>query len=163
MRSPSPAQPAARDFFSAMACRRLPTAAWPSIGPQQLLREGKIVAIKGLGGYHLACDARNAEANAALRERKFRKEKPFAVMARDLETARTLVELSPEAEALLQSIARPIVLAPKKQEFPGVAPDNNELGVMLPYTPLQHLLFAAGAPDCAGHDQREPLQRTYCL
>ena len=112
----------------------------------QLLREGKIVAIKGLGGYHLACDARNPEANAALRERKFRKEKPFAVMARDLATAQSLVELSPEAEALLQSIARPIVLAPRKQEFVGVAPDNDELGVMLPSTPLQHLLFAAGAP-----------------
>ncbi len=113
----------------------------------QLLREGKIVAIKGLGGYHLACDARNHEANAALRERKFRKEKPFAVMARDLETARSLVELSAEAEALLQSIARPIVLAPSKQELPGVAPGNDDLGVMLPYTPLQHLLFAAGAPN----------------
>ena len=112
----------------------------------QLLREGKIVAIKGLGGYHLACDARNSEANAALRERKFRKEKPFAVMARDLETAQSLVELSPDAEALLQSIARPIVLAPRKEEFVGIAPDNDELGVMLPYAPLQHLLFAAGAP-----------------
>src|SRR5277367_6213005 len=113
----------------------------------ELLRDGKIVAIKGLGGYHLACDARNPEANLALRERKFRKEKPFAVMARDLETARNLVHLSPEAEALLQSTARPIVLAPAKRELVGVALDNVELGVMLPYTPLQHLLFAAGAPD----------------
>jgi hydrogenase maturation protein HypF len=113
----------------------------------QLLREGKIVAVKGLGGYHLACDARNPKANAALRERKFRKEKPFALMARDLETASNLVELSSEAEALLTSIARPIVLAPKKQEIDGVAPENDEFGVMLPYTPLQHLLFACGAPD----------------
>jgi hydrogenase maturation protein HypF len=113
----------------------------------QLLRDGKVVAIKGLGGYHLACDARNPEANAALRERKFRKEKPFAVMARDLETARNLVELSSDAEALLQSIARPIVLAPSKQELIDVAPDNHELGIMLPYTPLQHLIFASGAPD----------------
>lgn len=113
----------------------------------QLLREGKIVAVKGLGGYHLACDARNFEPIAALRERKFRKEKPFALMARNLEIARTLVELSPDAEALLTSIARPIVLAPKKEELAGVAPDNDELGVMLPYTPLHHLLFAAGAPD----------------
>ncbi len=113
----------------------------------QLLGEGKIVAIKGLGGYHLACNARNPEANAALRERKFRKEKPFALMAKDLETARGLVQLSPDAEALLKSIARPIVLAPNKQELAGVAPGNDELGVMLPYTPLHHLLFAAGAPD----------------
>lgn len=113
----------------------------------QLLHEGKIVAIKGLGGYHLACDARNPEANAALRERKFRKEKPFALMAKNLDVARSLVELSADAEALLTSIARPIVLAPKKQELTGIAPDNHELGVMLPYTPLHHLLFAAGAPD----------------
>src|SRR5277367_2654381 len=103
----------------------------------QLLRGGKIVAIKGLGGYHLACDARNPEANAALRERKFRKEKPFAVMARDLETARKLVQLSLETEVLLQSTARPIVLAPRKLELAGVAPDNHAFGVMLPYTPLQ--------------------------
>jgi hydrogenase maturation protein HypF len=113
----------------------------------QLLCEGKIVAIKGLGGYHLACDARNPEANVALRARKFRKEKPFALMAKDLETARGLVQLSPDAEVLLTSIARPIVLAPKKLALDGVAPENDELGVMLPYTPLHHLLFAAGAPD----------------
>src|SRR5271163_1365900 len=113
----------------------------------ELLREGKIVAIKGLGGYHLACDARNPEANAALRERKFRKEKPFALMAKNLDVARSLVELSVEAEELLTSIARPIVLAPKKQGLAGVAPENDELGVMLPYTPLHHLLFAACAPD----------------
>jgi hydrogenase maturation protein HypF len=113
----------------------------------QLLCEGKIVAVKGLGGYHLACDARNAKANVALRARKFRKEKPFALMVRDIETARTLVQLSHDAEILLTSIARPIVLVPKKKELAGVAPENDELGVMLPYTPLHHLLFAAGAPD----------------
>ena len=113
----------------------------------QLLCEDKIVAVKGLGGYHLTCDARNSTATAALRERKFRKEKPFALMANDLETARNLIQLSPEAEALLTSIARPIVLAPKKLELDGVAPENDELGVMLPYTPLHYLLFVAGAPD----------------
>jgi hydrogenase maturation protein HypF len=113
----------------------------------QLLREGKIVAIKGLGGYHLACDARNAKANTALRERKYRKEKPFAVMVRDLNCAGDLIHMSPDTEALLLSPARPIVLAPSKVELDGVAPGNNELGVMLPYTPLQHLLFAAGVPD----------------
>jgi hydrogenase maturation protein HypF len=112
-----------------------------------LLREGKIVAIKGLGGFHLACDARNPSANAALRARKFRKEKPFALMARSLEIARNLIRLSPDAEVLLTSIARPILLAPKKLELAGVAPENDELGVMLPYAPLHHLLFAAGAPD----------------
>jgi hydrogenase maturation protein HypF len=113
----------------------------------QLLCEGKIVAVKGLGGYHLACHAFDACANAALRERKFRKEKPFAVMARNLHVARTLVTLSPQAEQLMTSIAHPIVLAPARLSLDGVAPDNDDLGVMLPYTPLQHLLFAAGAPE----------------
>ncbi|MGC2109351.1 MAG: carbamoyltransferase HypF [Candidatus Korobacteraceae bacterium] len=112
-----------------------------------LLCEGKIVAIKGLGGYHLACDAGNAAAVGELRERKYRKEKAFAVMVKDVENARGVVELSPEAEELLTSVARPIVLVPAKIDLPGVAPDHNELGIMLPYTPLQHLLFAAGAPE----------------
>jgi hydrogenase maturation protein HypF len=113
----------------------------------KLLRDGKIVAIKGLGGYHLACNAQNPASNMALRERKFRKEKPFAIMAKDIEAARQLVSLTPDAEALLTSLARPIVLAPARIELEGVAPENRDLGVMLPYTPLQHLLFVAGAPD----------------
>jgi hydrogenase maturation protein HypF len=117
----------------------------------QLLNGGSILAVKGLGGYHLSCDASNAAAVAALRERKFRKEKPFALMARNLDVARKLVELSEDAERLLTSSARPIVLAPVKAEpgkvADGVAPNNNDLGVMLPYTPLHHLLFAAGAPE----------------
>ncbi len=112
----------------------------------ELLNAGQILAVKGLGGYHLACDAHNRDAVAALRERKFRKEKPFALMAKNLDAARALVELSSDAEALLTSIARPIVLAPTKVELDGVALENGELGVMLPYTPLHHLLFAAGAP-----------------
>ena len=127
----------------------------------QLLKDGSIVAVKGLGGYHLACDASNAMAVAALRGRKFRKEKPFALMARDLEVARRLVELSGKAEQLLRSEARPIVLARARarpdgvtpdgvrsyEVAPEVAPENDELGVMLPYTPLHYLLFAAGAPE----------------
>jgi hydrogenase maturation protein HypF len=117
----------------------------------QLLRDGSILAVKGLGGYHLVCDASNPAAVAALRERKYRKEKPFAIMARDLDVAHDLVELSSAAEELLQSSARPIVLAPAKfplaRVAPDVAPENNELGVMLPYTPLHYLLFAAGAPE----------------
>jgi hydrogenase maturation protein HypF len=112
-----------------------------------LLREGQIVAVKGLGGYHLACDALNSVAVLTLRERKFRKEKPFALMVPDLECARRLVSLSADAESLLTSAARPIVLAKAKVTLSGVAPENGDLGVMLPYTPLHHLLFAAGAPD----------------
>ncbi|MGB8908150.1 MAG: carbamoyltransferase HypF [Candidatus Cybelea sp.] len=112
-----------------------------------LLREGAILAVKGLGGYHLACDARRPDAIANLRDRKYRKERPFALMVRDLETARTLVELSSEAQALLQSVQRPIVLAEAKVELEGVAPQNRDYGIILPYTPLQQLLFARGAPD----------------
>ena len=112
-----------------------------------LLRDGEILAVKGLGGYHLACNAWNPDAVAALRERKFRKEKPFAVMVRDLYVADQLVELSREAEKLLYSVARPIVLTRAKVTLDGVAPENRELGIMLPYTPLHHLLFAAGAPE----------------
>jgi hydrogenase maturation protein HypF len=111
-----------------------------------MLAAGDIVAVKGLGGYHLACDAAHEPAVAALRERKYRKERPFAVMVRDLPAARDLIETSPEIEALLTSIHRPIVLARARRTLAGVAPDNRELGVMLPYTPLQHLLFARGAP-----------------
>lgn len=112
-----------------------------------LLADGQILAIKGLGGYHLACDARNPTTVARLRERKYRKEKPFAVMARDLDTARALAVLSPDAESLLTSPAHPIVLVPTIANLQGVAPDMDRLGVMLPYTPLHHLLFAAGAPE----------------
>ncbi|GEN36074.1 carbamoyltransferase HypF [Aneurinibacillus danicus] len=112
----------------------------------RLLRAGRIVAIKGLGGYHLACDAENAQAVWTLRDRKRRRAKPFALMVKDVETARTLIKLSPEEEALLTSAARPIVLARSHRSLPGVAPDNTDLGVMLPYTPLHHLLFHFGAP-----------------
>ncbi|MGA2760193.1 MAG: carbamoyltransferase HypF [Candidatus Cybelea sp.] len=112
-----------------------------------LLACGAIVAVKGIGGYHLACDASNAAAVAAMRERKYRKERPFALMARDLAIARTLVDLDAEAESALTSMERPIVLAPAKRSFEGVAPENSDLGVMLAYTPVHHLLFTAGAPD----------------
>jgi hydrogenase maturation protein HypF len=113
----------------------------------RFLNSGKILAVKGLGGYHLACDARNPEAVRAMRLRKYRKEKPFALMVKNLEVAREVVDLTSESEALLNSVARPIVLVPARVAWPEVAPENDELGVMLPYTPLHHLLFAAGAPD----------------
>src|ERR1700722_18753604 len=116
----------------------------------QLLNQGSILAVKGLGGYHLACDAKNNEAVESLRLRKFRKENPFALMAKNLEVARNIVHLSPESETLLVSQARPIVLAPVGQAAdlsPAISPNNTDLGVMLPYAPLHHLLFAAGAPD----------------
>lgn len=111
------------------------------------LRAGAILAVKGIGGYHLACDARNEAAVQQLRERKYRKEKPFAVMAKNLEVVRELINLTPAAEKIVTSIARPIVLAPEKMTLRGIAPENHELGVMLPYTPLHSLLFQAGAPN----------------
>jgi hydrogenase maturation protein HypF len=127
----------------------------------RLLCGGGILALKGIGGYHLACDARDGSAVARLRERKFRKEKPFAMMVRDLEVVRRLVRLSARAEALLTSAARPIVLAPALVMLKGVAPDTRELGVMLPYTPLHYLIFAAGAPDVlvmtSGNRSSEPI------
>jgi hydrogenase maturation protein HypF len=113
----------------------------------KLLASGKILAVKGLGGYHLACDAGNAVAIRELRTRKYRKEKAFALMARNLEIAKEIVELSRDAEVLLRSAARPIVIARAKIDFPWVAPGSGELGVMLPYTPVHHLLFEAGAPE----------------
>ena len=113
-------------------------------GAAEALRAGQIVAVKGLGGFHLMVDARNEEAIARLRARKPRRDKPFAVMARDPEQARTLCEISPEAEALLTSPEAPIVLLRRLPHAPvaaGVAPGNPNLGVMLPYTPLHHLLL----------------------
>jgi hydrogenase maturation protein HypF len=126
-----------------------------------LLARGRIVAVKGIGGYHLACDAGNAEAVATLRERKFRKEQAFAVMARDLGVAEATVTLDPQSRGLLLSQARPIVLAPARLHLPGVAPDSDHLGVMLPYAPLHHLLFDAGAPSrlvfTSGNRSSEPI------
>ncbi len=110
----------------------------------RLLTHGYIVAVKGLGGFLLMADARNAETLARLRERKPRRDKPFALMARDLAQARTLVEIDAQAEALLTSPEAPIVLLRRKPDAPvaeNVAPGNPYLGVMLPYTPLHHLLL----------------------
>jgi len=115
-----------------------------------LLRAGSVVAIKGIGGYHLACRADDAEAVARLRARKHREDKPFALMVGDVAAARRLVVLGAAEEALLSCPARPIVLAERLPEAAvalAVAPGARELGVMLPYSPLHHLLLAdAGAP-----------------
>ncbi len=111
---------------------------------QTILATGGILAIKGLGGYHLACDATDDDAVALLRDRKGRSDKPFAVMARDLAGAREIAEIDPVESEALTSPARPIVLLRRRGEAdlaPGVAPGNPLLGVMLPYTPLHELLF----------------------
>ncbi len=109
-----------------------------------LLATGAIVAIKGLGGFHLACDATNDEAVALLRERKGRVDKPFAIMSFDLEMVERYCEVSDEERELLTSHERPIVLLHRRPDSsisPLVAPANNYLGVMLPYTPLHYLLL----------------------
>ncbi len=117
-----------------------------------LLKAGKILAIKGLGGFHLVCDARNAEPVAALRERKQREEKPFALMAANPLSLKSLVLMDAEETALMQARERPIVLLRKQPgsdvALPGIAPGIAWLGAMLPYTPLHYLLFheAAGRP-----------------
>lgn len=116
----------------------------PILAMQDLLRQGKVVAVKGIGGYHLACDARNPQAVSALRRRKCREDKPFALMAYDLKAVRQICELSPAEEGLLTSPSRPIVLLRKRSDCdiaPDVAPNQRYLGVMLPYTPLHYLLL----------------------
>ncbi|ETD82430.1 carbamoyltransferase HypF [Rhodobacter capsulatus] len=130
------------------------------------LKAGEILAVKGLGGFHLACDATNAEAVDRLRARKRRPAKPFALMAREEDLAR-IVSVSPAALAALRDPAAPIVLMPSRGALPEtLAPGMAELGVMLPYTPLHHLLLDAfdgvlvmtsgnlsGAPQVIGNDE----------
>jgi hydrogenase maturation protein HypF len=109
-----------------------------------LLTKGRIIAIKGLGGFHLACDAKNQEAVSSLRSRKFREDKPFAVMCQDLAEVKEHCEVDDEEKRILLSVERPIVLLKKKENSniaSAVAPHQNTLGVMLPYSPLHHLLL----------------------
>ncbi|MFF2955075.1 carbamoyltransferase HypF [Kitasatospora sp. NPDC057965] len=116
-------------------------------GARRLLREGAVLAVKGLGGYHLACDARNEESVTRLRLRKRRGAKPFALMARDLAEIADLVRPGPVEEELLAGPARPIVLLRRSgRALDAVAPGSPDLGVMLPYTPLHHLLLAPPGP-----------------
>jgi hydrogenase maturation protein HypF len=127
------------------AGRPLP-AADPRTDFAAALRAGRIGALKGLGGYHLACDARSGAAVAELRRRKHRDEKPFALMVADAAAAATLCEVGPAERELLESARRPIVLLRKRVDggvAEEVAPRNPFLGVMLPYTPLHHLLLQA--------------------
>lgn len=120
---------------------------------REFIARGKIVAIKGIGGYHLACDATNDEAVSHLRKRKGRANKPLAVMAGSLKRAREIIETDDEVEHELTSVVAPIVLAPKKHNSltkdmaigkelsPLIAPGNSHLGVMLPYAPQHYLLL----------------------
>ena len=125
-----------------------PPGSGPIVAAAGLLRAGQVLAVKGLGGYHLAANAGSAAAAAALRQRKHREDKPFAVMVADVAAARRLCAVSDAAADLLASARRPIVLLPRRPAeagsaavAPAVAPGNRQLGVMLPYTPLHHLLL----------------------
>ena len=116
---------------------------------QRLLAGGGIVAVKGLGGFHLACDAANDTAVAALRRRKQRGDKPFAVMAYDLAAVAAFAEVAPAEARLLLDRSRPILLLAQRSPFPlsaGLVPGSRTVGAMLPYTPLHHLLLDAPGP-----------------
>lgn len=111
-----------------------------------LLQQGKIVAVKGIGGFHLCCDATNEEAVAKLRQAKARKYKPFAVMASSIQKIKKFAHVTQQEENLLQSPERPIVLLRKKSNksiVDSVAPENNYIGAMLPYTPLHYLITSS--------------------
>jgi hydrogenase maturation protein HypF len=138
----------------------------PIAAARELLFAGRIVAVKGIGGFQLACRADSSEAVTRLRERKQRFGKPFAVMVRDLEAARALVELDPESEQLMASAKAPIVLAPRKQSseiVDEVAPGLEDLGVLVPTTPLHIELFEDPAMPplvmTSGNLTEEPLCR----
>lgn len=140
-----------------------------------LLREGGILALKGLGGFQLACDARRDEAVARLRQRKNRPHKALAVMLPDVAAARACCELAPEHEALLSSPEKPIVLCPLRREAAAgeglsslLAPDTDNLGIMLPYTPLHVALFDAlagetGVPPALVMTSANPRGEPLCL
>ncbi|MBT8042412.1 MAG: Sua5/YciO/YrdC/YwlC family protein, partial [Pontiella sp.] len=129
--------------------------ACPVCGPQMMpenwedvwvtsIRQGKIIAVKGIGGFHLACDALNPEAVARLRKRKGRESKPFALMVPNLDWVRTVCSVSLEEERLLTSRERPVVLLKLRKRFETVediAPGLNTLGVMLPYSPMHEIMF----------------------
>ena len=120
-----------------------PSLSAPVEEARRRLAAGEIVAIKGLGGFHLACDARDAAAAERLRARKRRSQKPFALMVRDLAAAAEICEISGADQAALSGARRPIVILPMRDpsRWQHIAPGNRTLGVMLPYTPLHHLLF----------------------
>ncbi|HEY5395285.1 MAG TPA: carbamoyltransferase HypF [Trebonia sp.] len=135
----------------------------PIASAAAVLASGGVLAVKGLGGYHLAVDAGSEPAAAALRERKHREDKPFAVMVADVSAAARLCEVDQTAAALLSGGRRPIVLLPRRADAAvarAVAPGSRQLGVMLPYTPLHHLLLRAlGRPMVltSGNTSDEPI------
>lgn len=150
---------------------------------RQAIMQGKIIAVKGIGGFHLCCDAKNARAIETLRERKHRPKKPFAVMMKDRQTVERECEILSKQIALLTGWQKPIILLNKKTEMSicdNIAPNNQTVGVMLPYTPLHMLLFeypdgidmtdclvmtsgnAKGAPICRDDDSARKELGSFC-
>lgn len=142
----------------------------------ECMRKGEIVAVKGIGGYHLACDAKNADAVARLRKNKFRYDKPFAVMMRDIETVKSFCNMDEMEEAILLCNRKPIVLLEKKEDCKvakETAPNNRRLGVMLPYTPLHCIIMenhdaivmtSANISDCPMiFDDSEAMNRLFSI
>ncbi len=155
--------------MSAAFCR--PTADCPSGNDavdsfRCAIEQGLIVAVKGIGGFHLACNAQNDEAIARLRQRKGRIDKPFAVMVSELEAARRIAHVDGEEERLLNSKERPIVLLKRRTDAHGlselVAPGNDYVGILFPYSPLHHLLVSEMPPlvMTSGNLSEEPIVRT---
>jgi hydrogenase maturation protein HypF len=137
--------PVAADF---LATQRTSPATLQRV--RELLRAGRLVAVKGLGGFLLACDATNDAAVRQLRQRKRRSDKPFAIMARDLAEVEKFCTLTDADRTALQSPRRPIVILHRRQESTlsrSIAPGNDSIGVMLPYTPLHYLLFSDSPSD----------------
>ncbi|WP_394691192.1 carbamoyltransferase HypF [Hoeflea sp.] len=128
-----------------IACTKCGPALSHSIGDiATAIGDGKIVALKGIGGFHLICDTRNSAAIDMLRRRKARDEKPFAVMVADVEAARHFADTSTQEQQLLASAARPIVLAASRGNLPeSLAPGLNRIGIILAYAPVHHLIFDA--------------------
>lgn len=133
----------------------------------KLLKKGKILAIKGIGGFHLCCDALNTEAVMELRKRKERPDKPFAIMCPDIKTAMKYCSINKQEREVLLSDKRPIVILQKRSNLgplEGVAPKNKYLGIMLPYTPLHYLLFYyhkfPALVMTSGNRRDEPISRT---
>ena len=155
--------PLSRRFHAQpIACPRCGPKLDSSIGDiVALLHAGGIVALKGIGGYHLICDARDERAVAELRRRKRRDAKPFAVMAANIASAQRIGAFGADERALLQSMARPIVVVDKARDLaPSLAPGLSRIGVVLPYAPVHHLMFhaAAGSPkDRAWRDAPQDL------
>ncbi|WP_307796915.1 carbamoyltransferase HypF [Actinomadura barringtoniae] len=132
----------------------------PLQAARAMLAQGAVLAVKGLGGYHLAARSADEQAVATLRARKHREDKPFAVMVPDLDAARALCEIGDAEAALLTATRRPIVLAPRRPDAPladEVAPGNRAVGLMLPYTPLHHLLITEPTVLTSGNVSDEPI------